>query len=123
MPRTLARLVTGGLALSATLAAGCAGSDRVSPTAVRADTEPVRVEVSPGAPSMLIGERVQLTAVAYTRHGVPLPNVEFSWITSDPSVAVVDQTGIVTSRGTGWAGVQAKAKTVAGFSRIAVGAN
>jgi hypothetical protein len=123
MARRIARLVTGSFALSAALLAGCGGQDAGSPTAARADSEPIRVVVTPAAPSMLVGERVQLTAVAYTRRGIPVPNVEFVWLSSDMSVATVDPGGVVTSQGFGWAGVQARAKTVAGYSRIAVGAD
>lgn len=123
MPRTIIRLATGSLALSAALLAGCSGQDDGSPTSARAANDPFRVEVTPSAPNMGLGERVQLRAVAYTRRGTPIPNVEFEWVSSNTGVATVDPAGTVTSRGYGWAGVQARVKSTAGYSRIAVGAD
>jgi uncharacterized protein YjdB len=52
------------------------------------------------------GETLQLTAVALGHDGQPVP-ASFSWMSDTPSVATVDQNGLVTAMGYGGASVYA----------------
>jgi Tol biopolymer transport system component len=54
------------------------------------------VEVTPESAEVLVGYTIQLTAVAKDRRGNVLPDVAFTWSSSDPSVAEVSEAGFVT---------------------------
>ena len=59
--------------------------------------EPVAtVEVSPQSPSIVVGATVQLDAVALDAGGEPLSGHSFTWQTSDPSIATISTSGLVT---------------------------
>jgi len=62
-----------------------------------------RVEVFPSEVTIKVGETVQLTASARDIFGNEISCVVFEWSSSDQSVAVVDQTGLVqgVSKGNG----------------------
>ncbi|HET7250020.1 MAG TPA: Ig-like domain-containing protein, partial [Gemmatimonadales bacterium] len=72
--------------LAVEIRAGNAGS--VEPVAT--------VEVSPQSPSIVAGATVQLDAVALDAGGEPLIGHSFTWQTSDPSIATVSTSGLVT---------------------------
>ncbi|MBX3703287.1 MAG: Ig-like domain-containing protein [Steroidobacteraceae bacterium] len=54
-------------------------------------------------PLTALGQTRQLTATALDRDGRPIPGVEFTWSTSNPAVATVNGSGLVTARGNGTA--------------------
>ena len=53
------------------------------------------VQLSPTAPSLLVGGFVQLVAVPVDEAGASLSGRQMFWVSSDPRVAVVDITGVV----------------------------
>lgn len=55
-----------------------------------------------------IGETVQFEAFAYGEYEDPVPGVTFTWSSSNPSVATVDQNGLVTTHGVGEAVITAR---------------
>ena len=67
------------------------------PVAVVTEETGVRIEVSPGALELDMGETAQLTARVYNVRGEPV-DAPVGWTEIDQHVAVVDQTGLV--RGT-----------------------
>lgn len=71
---------------------GTAGavSVTVAPAAVAS------VEVRPRAPSVLMGETLQLTATPRSGTGTPLTGREIAWSTSDSLVATVSPSGLLT---------------------------
>ena len=69
-----------------------------------------RIEVFPSEVTIKVGETVQLTAVAKDVFGNEISCVGFEWSSSDPSVAVVDQNGLVQGVGEGRATISATAK-------------
>jgi len=69
-----------------------------------------KIEVYPSEVTIKVGETVQLTAVAKDVFGNGISCVGFEWISSDPSVAVVDQNGLVRGASEGRAIISATAK-------------
>ncbi|MBI3810808.1 MAG: Ig-like domain-containing protein [Nitrospirae bacterium] len=68
---------------------------------------PDHVIVTPSAPSVAIAATVQLTATAYDASNVVIPGVTFTWSSSNPAVATVDPTGLVTGIASGSATISA----------------
>ena len=57
----------------------------------------LRVEISPSSVSLPEGQTLQLQATAFDQNNNPIPGVPFFWKSTDPSVASVSQTGLVTT--------------------------
>ena len=111
-------LVTAAANGSATITA-TAGS--VSGTAeVTVAQEIATVTVTPPADTLVTGDAVQLMAEAVDANGHTVAGAEFSWASSDTSVAAVDATGLVTSVGAGEATVTATASAVTGLAVLTV---
>ena len=102
---SVAEIDTDGLATS--VSAGevtiTATADGVSGTALLTVTEPpppppvvATVMVTPIEASIEEGQEQQFEAMAETADGMVIPDVEFTWTSSDDSVATVDQTGLAT---------------------------
>jgi uncharacterized protein YjdB len=47
------------------------------------------------------GETFQIKAAALDKENKPVPGAMLTWSSSDPAVAVVDDTGLITAKGTG----------------------
>ena len=70
------------------------------------------IMVTPPMASIEAGETQQFEAVAMTSDGQVIPNVTISWMSTDMTVATVDQTGLVTAVGAGMANITAMAEGV-----------
>lgn len=80
-----------------------------------------RVTVTPGEVAVsAIGETAQFTAQALTTAGAPLSDAEFTWSSSNPSVATVDASGRATAVSVGEAFIQAESDGVVGDGRLVV---
>ncbi len=114
-------LVTGVAAGTATITAS-AGDVRTSVeiTVVSATNPVVSVDVSPSAETIVIGVTLQLSAEALDENGQAVSDAEFSWESSDISVATVDATGLVTGVAAGTATITASAGDVQGAVEITV---
>ena len=114
------------------LAAACGGGDSGGPTALPTVPDPsvmqpvVSVEVSsPAEPTALgeplqLGETLQLSVEALDENGQAVAGVEFSWESSNTSVATVDATGLVTGVAEGTATITASAGDVQATVEITV---
>ena len=75
------------------------------------------VTVTPGAPTLLAGAQVQLTAVAKDSLGTTLDR-EILWSSSNGLVASVSSTGLVTATGNGTAQIIATSEGVSGSATV-----
>ena len=80
----------------------------------------VSVEVSPPAETIGLGGTLQLTAEGFDENGVKVEGVEFSWESSDASVATVDASGLVAGIGEGVATITASAGRLRGTAEVTV---
>ena len=79
------------------------------------------VTVSPAADTLLaFGDTVRLAAEARDGNGHTMAGAEFSWTSSDTTVATVDATGLVTAAANGAATVTATWGAVAASARVTV---
>ena len=115
-------LVTGvaeGVATITASAGEASGSAVVTVTQSAAS-----VVVSPSTDELTaLGATVQLTAEAFDENGHAVAGAEFSWESSDISVATVDASGLVRGVGEGVATITARAGEAEGTAAITVGPN
>jgi hypothetical protein len=83
--------------------------------------DPAEVILEPAALSLTaVGQTQQLSATVVDSQGDPLPDPGLSWSTSDPAVATVSSTGLVTAEGSGSAEITAEAGSVTGQAQVDV---
>ena len=99
-----------------------ASAGNASGSAVVTVTQSVAtVEVSPSAADLAaLGATVQLTAEALDANGHAVAEAEFSWESSDNSVATVDASGLVTGVAEGTATITASAGSASGSAVVSV---
>ena len=78
------------------------------------------IDVMPGTVTVTEGEVVPFTAVARDANGHVVSAATFIWSTSNPTVATVTGSGVVTATGGGTAQVTASAGTVTGSGTLTV---
>lgn len=79
------------------------------------------VEVSPGNPNLnAIGANQQFTAVAKDANGAVVGGVQFLWLSSDPTVATVDNSGKATAKAPGTTTITAAGLGVPGSTTLTV---
>ena len=88
--------------------------------AVRVMQLAASVMVSPSTGTVEVGDTVRLTAEAFDENGHAVAGSEFTWSSSDPSVATVDASGLVQGIGEGATTITATAEAAAGSAAIAV---
>jgi uncharacterized protein YjdB len=110
-------VVTGLAAGSATITATSEGKSS-SVTATVTAVPVATVTVSPGAFSLAEGQSQQLVATAYDSLGNVLPGRPFTWGTSNPTVATVNSTGLVTVLSDGTATITATCETKIGSASL-----
>ena len=94
------RRVVGGLGLTTLLSTGLQGC---SADPLSLEDAPATIEIVTAVPPFLVpGETLQLVAVGRDAAGDAIMGLTFSWTSSDPDVATVDEaTGVVTALGEG----------------------
>ena len=112
-------LVTGIAEGTATITAS-AGSAQGTAQITVVTAPVVSVEVSPSAETIAVGATLQLTAEAFDANGQAVAGAEFSWESSDASVATVDATGLVTGIAEGTATITASAGDARGTATVTV---
>ena len=78
------------------------------------------VTVSPRADTVALGDTLRLVAEAFDENGHALAGAEFTWSSSNRSVATVDASGLVTGLAEGMATITAMAGDASGTSEITV---
>lgn len=68
---------------------------------------PASITMDPTTFALVVGERVQLTGTPRDGSGNPLPGAAVTWATSDPAVARVNGSGLVTGMAAGSATISA----------------
>ena len=104
------------------------GSVRVTASAGEASGEALvtvmqsagSVVVSPAADTVMLGDTLRLAAEAVDGNGHAIEGAEFRWSSSDPSVAAVDDSGLVRGQAEGKATIRAAGGGVEGTSEITV---
>ena len=115
-------MLTGVLAacLVALAATGC-GEGTVEPPPPPPPTVPTTLTVSPTSATLQsLGETAQLTAEVRDQNGQAMANAAVAWTSSDPSVATVAASGLVTAVANGAATVTATAGSASGTAAVTV---
>ncbi|HEX8493428.1 MAG TPA: Ig-like domain-containing protein [Pyrinomonadaceae bacterium] len=71
-----------------------------------------RIEVSPASATIGTGAHLQYTATAFDANNQPIPGVLFTWTSSNPAVATIDQNGLATGVSAGTTQIRASARGV-----------
>ena len=111
-------LVT-AVAIGATTIAATAGTAS-GEAAVTVIQSPISVVVSPSADTVPAGDTLRLVAEAFDENEHRIESAEFTWSSSDSSVATVDGSGLVRGVTEGAASVTASAASAQGTARITV---
>ncbi len=69
-----------------------------------------RIEVTPASASIAIGQTQQFTARAFNASGNEMSGVIFTWESSAPAVASVDENGLATGKSEGTTEIRARAR-------------
>ena len=115
-----AGLVTGVAAGSATITGTSEGTRGTATVAVKVPV--AQVVVSPDAATIIPSETVSLSATSLDAAGIALTDREVSWSSSNPSVARVSETGLVTALADGVVTITATVEGQSGSAVITVGA-
>lgn len=100
--------------------ASCGGGEQ-APTGPPGAEDVSAVEVSPAEASVdALDDTVHFEATARDDDGDAIPDVSFSWSSSDPDVATVDGDGTATARGDGEATITAEVRGVSGSGSLTV---
>lgn len=110
--------VTAGGAVITAATGGASGTASVSVTAPNRTIR--RVQVAPGADTILVGETVTLTATAYDAQDVPVAGHTVSFGSSNATVATVTQTGVVTGAAPGTVTITVTIDGVSGTGTVTV---
>ena len=98
-----------------------ASEGKSAPSSITVSTVPVAsVAVTPAGSQIVVGQTTQLNAEPRDASGQPLTGRAVSWSSSDPNVASVSSTGLVTAVAPGQATITATSEAAAGTSTISV---
>ena len=76
------------------------------------------VLLTPAADTLVLGDSLRLAAEAFDAGGHPVDGAAFAWSSSDPSIAAVDESGVVRGVGEGTAEITVAAGSARQASRI-----
>jgi uncharacterized protein YjdB len=114
--------VSAGTVVVSAVVEGVAGTASITVVAPP-DPEPPpvhTVSVAPGSGSILVGASLQLAATMFDAQGNVLGGRPVEWRSSDPAIAVVSATGLVTGKAPGAATITATSEGRSGAARITV---
>lgn len=109
--------IRGELVAGLLVAVGCGGGGSAGPVAPPPPPSGAvaRIVVDPDTFTLAsLGDTRALTAVARASTGAILPEISFTWRSSNPDVATVNAGGLVTARSNGFAAIEASASGVTG---------
>lgn len=100
--------------------AGCSGGD--SPSGPDSQARSLtRVEVSPAAATLeYVGDTMRVVAYGLDGEGVHLSGIQFTWSSTAPEIAIVDQSGLVTAVSDGTTSVVASSDGISGSASLSV---
>lgn len=78
------------------------------------------IDVSPSSPTVMVGQTIALTATARSAANAELLGRGFTWSSSNPSIATVSTTGVVSGVAAGAASITASAEGVTGSASVTV---
>jgi uncharacterized protein (TIGR03437 family) len=78
------------------------------------------IEVTPSSASIPVGGGQKFTATAFDQFHNPMTGVTFTWSTSDPNIATIDQTGLAIGVSLGQVTITASAQSVSGTATLNV---
>src|SRR6266566_6292363 len=113
---TASGLVTGVVVGSATITATSEGQSGTAAITVPAPAPVASVSVSPATVSVQVGQTVQLVATPKDANGNPLTGRTITWGSSNPAVATVTASGLVTGLVVGSATITATSEGQSGSS-------
>ena len=103
------------------IAATSEGKSAIAAVTVAENPQPVAaVSVGPTNQTLFVAQSIQLNATAFDSHGRALGGRPVAWLTNNPSVASVSQTGVVTGVSPGVALITAAIEGSAGSTQITV---
>lgn len=112
-------VVTGLLVGTATITASSGGKSGSATVTVTAG--PIAsVRVTPATTSLAIGERADLTAVAFDAAGNPISGVSFTWASSSPAIVSVSVDGQVNAKKEGTVTITASTAGISGSATVTV---
>ncbi|HEX9892511.1 MAG TPA: Ig-like domain-containing protein, partial [Gemmatimonadales bacterium] len=79
-----------------------------------------QVDVQPAGAGLIIGSTQQFTATPRTASGIPVPNRQTTWSSSDPGIATVSVSGLVTAVGLGEVEITARVDGASGSRPVNV---
>lgn len=100
------------------ISSGCGSTETLTEA-----SEPLAAGISltPSDPSLSwLGETVAISAQVLDQHGNVMSGVGLTWTTSEPDVAIVSASGVVTAVGNGAATITASAATASGEAVVSV---
>jgi uncharacterized protein YjdB len=98
---------------------GFTGSATITVSTAAIVVSVVRVTMTDST-ALIAGKTVQASATVIDNYGTAMPNQSVTWSSSNPAVATVSSTGLVTSVGNGTALVTASAAGKSGFALFVV---
>ena len=99
----------------------CGGKDTVGPGTGNGTVTVASVVVTSSTATLeSLGETVQLTASAKDASGNTISGKTFTWSSSDPSIATVSSSGLVTAVANGGATITATTNGVSGTAMVVV---
>ena len=117
----LRRRVRSAAALAAAAVVWACGDDPAAPLSIPPPPRPASVLVIPASAGLdALGAMVQLSAEVLDQDGRVMEGAQVEWRSTDPAVASVDGTGLVTAVSNGKATVAARAGGASGTAAIAV---
>jgi hypothetical protein len=106
------RIVSAACCLIVLGTLACGGTEPRVPTAIVLDASILNFTA--------LGEAQQLSPTITDQDGKALPPETASWSSSDPAVAIVSQTGLVTAQGSGSAQITAEAGSATASAQVSV---
>lgn len=104
------------------LVLACGGSDSTTGPNPEPDPTVESVTVTPSSITLdAPGDTAHVEAEARDESGDPIEGVTFEWSSSDPSVATVDDEGVVTAESEGETDVSATVEGVSGSAGVSIG--
>lgn len=85
---------------------------------IQVTQEPADVQVEPARDTLVVGDQVQLSAIALDANGHRIEGASATWSSSDPSVVEVDEAGLATAMDRGNVEISATVEDATGSATL-----